>query len=193
VQEDPAPAPQIGLSAIFIAFFRLGITSFGGNTAAWLYRDIVERRGWLDNPAFLSGLAISRILPGSGGVSLTLQAGQRLRGARGALAAVFGLLCGPFAIVLGLAAGWRRIAGVAVLQAVLDGMGAAAVGLTLANGLRLMPRFERRVAPLAMTLVTALAVGVLRWPMVPVVLILAPIGIGIEALAQRRARSRRDV
>jgi len=187
------PARQIGLAAIFGAFFRLGVTSFGGNTAAWVYRDIVERRRWIDNAAFLSDVAISRMLPGSGGVSLTVQVGQRLRGAAGAFAAVFGLLSGPFAIVLGLAAGWRRIEGVAALQAVLDGMGAAAVGLTFATGLKLMPRAGRRPAPLAMALATVLAVGVLRWPLIPVVLVLAPIGVGLEVLAERRGRARRNV
>jgi chromate transporter len=187
------PARHIGLAAIFGAFFRLGVTSFGGNTAAWVYRDIVERRRWIDNAAFLSDVAISRMLPGSGGVSLTVQVGQRLRGAAGALAAVFGLLSGPFVIVLGLAAGWRRIEGVAALQAVLDGMGAAAVGLTFATGLKLMPRAGRRPAPLAMALTTLLAVGVLRWPLIPVVLVLAPIGVGLEALADRRGRAQRNV
>jgi chromate transporter len=180
---------NIGLAAIFGAFFWLGITSFGGNTAAWLYRDIVERRRWIDNAAFLSGLAVGRILPGSGGVSLTVQVGQRLHGAAGALAAVFGLLSGPFAIVLGLAAGWQRIEGIRPLQAMLDGAGAAAVGLTFATGLKLMPRAGPRAAPLAMALATVLAVGVLRWPMIPVVIVLAPLGIGIEALAQRRGRT----
>jgi chromate transporter len=180
------------LPAIFTAFFLLGVTSFGGNTAAWLYRDIVERRRWIDNPAFLSALAISRILPGSGGVSLTVQVGQRLHGPLGAAAAVLGLLSGPLAIVLLLAAGWRRIAGIGVLQAVLDGIGAAAVGLTFATGIRLLPRAARRPVPLLMAGATVVAVGLLRWPMVPVVLVLGPIGIGLEWLTPRRARSGRD-
>jgi hypothetical protein len=36
--------PRVGLPAIFAAFFRLGVASFGGGTEAWLYREIVERR-----------------------------------------------------------------------------------------------------------------------------------------------------
>ena len=49
---------NIGPPAVLGAFSRLGITSFGGNTAAWLYRDVVERRRWIDDAAFLSGLAL---------------------------------------------------------------------------------------------------------------------------------------
>jgi hypothetical protein len=35
-------------------------------------------------------------MPGSGGVNLTVQVGQRLRGSAGAAAAVGGLLSGPW-------------------------------------------------------------------------------------------------
>ena len=185
-------SPNVGLPAIFGAFFWLGITSFGGNTAAWLYRCVVERRRWLDDQAFLSGMALSRILPGSSGVGLTVQVGQRLRGAAGAVTAAAGLLSGPLLIVLGLAAGWRRIEGIALFQAVLDGVGSAAVGLTFATGLKLLPRTLRRPLPPLTALVTILAVGVLRWPMVPVVLVLAPIGIGFELLAQSRSKAGDD-
>jgi chromate transporter len=183
---------RIGLAAIFAAFFWLGVTSVGGNTAAWVYRDIVERRRWIDDEAFAAGLALSRILPGSGGVSLTVQVGQRLNGARGAVAAVLGLLSGPLGIVLALAALWRRIENVAELQALLDGMGAAAVGLTFATGLKLFPRSDLRPAPLVLALATVVAVGVLRWPLVPVVLVLAPLGIGIEFIVRRRTKGGGD-
>ncbi|MBO0739769.1 MAG: chromate transporter, partial [Alphaproteobacteria bacterium] len=51
------PAARIGLPAIFAAFFWLGVTSFGGGTAGWLYREIVSRRGWITASEFLSGAA----------------------------------------------------------------------------------------------------------------------------------------
>src|SRR5215470_20184150 len=85
----PAHARQrIELPAIFAAFFWLGVTSFGGNTAAWLYNRIVQRRRWVNDSEFLSDMALGRLMPGSGGVNLTAQVGQRLRGGAGAAAAV---------------------------------------------------------------------------------------------------------
>ena len=63
---------RIGLPAILAAFFWLGVTSFGGNTAAWLYYRIVQRRHWITDAEFLSGVALSRIMPGPGGVNLTV-------------------------------------------------------------------------------------------------------------------------
>jgi chromate transporter len=179
---------RIGLLAIYRAFFWLGVTSFGGGTAGWLYRDIVQRRRWIRDADFLSGAALGRLVPGSGGVNLTVQVGQKLRGAVGAVAAVFGLLSGPFVIVLALAAGLGRISQSTALHAVFDGVAAAAIGLTFATGLQLVKFNRRNAGPLAITLATVLCVGVLRWPMIPVVLCLAPVSIGL-AMLDRSARN----
>ena len=178
---------QIGLPAIFTAFFWLGVTSFGGNTAAWLFHQIVGRRHWIDDREFLSGVALGRIMPGSGGVNLTVQVGQRLRGGAGAVAAVVGLLSGPLVIVMALAVAYTRIGWGPVVHAILDGIAAAAIGLTFATGLKLLPSGSARLGPLAVTLSTVLCVGVLRWPMLPVVLCLAPVSIGLVLVRGRNA------
>src|SRR6202035_6028583 len=124
---DTRRTKRVGLATIFVAFFRLGVVSFGGGTAGWLYREIVERRRWINDTEFLSGAALGRLMPGSGGVNLTVQVGQHLHGGSGALAAVLGLLSGPLAIILALAAGYTRIDQSVTLHAVLDGVAAAGV------------------------------------------------------------------
>jgi chromate transporter len=177
---------RIALPAIFAAFFWLGVTSFGGNTAAWLYHRIVQRRHWINDVEFLSDVGLGRIMPGSGGVNLTVQVGQRLRGG-GAVAAVAGLLSGPLVIVVALAVAYTRIGWSATVHAVLDGIAAAAIGLTFATGLKLLPGGSARLGPLAVAVTTVLCVGVLRWPMLPVVLCLAPISIGLAVLQCRNA------
>jgi chromate transporter len=187
---DTRRSGRIGLPALFAAFFRLGMVSFGGGTAGWLYREIVQRRHWIDDTAFLSAAALGRLMPGSGGVNLTVQIGQHLRGGPGAVVAVLGLLSGPLAIVLVLAAGYARIHQNLTLDAVLDGVAAAAIGLTFATGLILL-RFRRANAgPLAVTVATVVCIGVLRWPLIPVVLCLAPISIGLAFLDRRGGHAR---
>ena len=177
------------LPAIFAAFFWLGVTSFGGNTAAWLYHRIVQRLHWVTDTEFLSGVALGRITPGSGGVNLTVLVGQRLRSSSGAAAAVVALLVGPLAIVLALAIGYARIGWSPALHMVLDGIAAAGIGLTFATGLTLLRWRRAEIGPLTITLATVLCVGVLRWPMVPVVLCLAPISIGLALLMRQSANA----
>jgi chromate transporter len=184
---DPGRSSSIGLTTIFGAFFRLGVSSFGGGTAGWLHRELVERRHWVDDREFLSGVALGRLVPGSGGVNLTVQIGQRLQGGPGAVAAAFGLLSGPFVIVLALAMGYSSVNQLSVLHAILDGIAAAALGLTFATGLKLAHATAARPPLLLITLATVLFVGLLRWPMIPVIVFLAPVSIGF-ALVDRRSR-----
>ncbi len=181
-QQAATGTARVGLAAIFAAFFRLGVTSFGGGTAAWLYRAFVQRRRWISDQTFLVDVGLSRLMPGSAGVNLTVQTGQRLRGGWGALAAVLGLLSGPLFIVVGLAAGFARIAGNPVAHAVLDGVAGAAIGLTFATGLVLVPRGKTQIGQILVTVATVVAVGVLRWPMLPVILCLAAVGVGLALL-----------
>jgi chromate transporter len=179
-------SPAIGLARIFAAFLRIGCTSFGGGTAGWLYRDLVLKRGWLDEPTFLSDLALGQAIPGSIGVNLTVQIGQRLHGAAGAVAALVGLLAGPFAIVIAIGAAYAGFGEHRILQQMLDGVAAAVIGLTLATGLHSLTQSRPGLAGVALAAATVLCVGVLRWPMLPVVAVLAPLGIAIALIAPRR-------
>ena len=175
-----------GLVAIFVAFLRLGCSSFGGGTAGWLHRDIVLRRRWIDNAVFLQMLTVGQALPGSNGTKLTVLIGQHLRGGAGAVIALFALLLGPFAIVLAVAAIYAELAGQKTLHEMLDGVAAAVVGLTFATGLRSVVQGTPGPASFIIAAVTVLCVGVLRWPLVPVVLCLGPLSIALAWLRPGR-------
>jgi chromate transporter len=174
------------LWAIFGAFLRLGCTSFGGGTAGWLHREFVLRRRWIDDPTFAAMLTIGQALPGSHGTKLTVLIGQHLRGTPGAAVALFALLAGPFVIVLAVGGIYAELTGNKTLHDMLDGIAAAVVGLTFATGLRSAVHGAPGPAALAIAAVTVLCVGVLRWPMIPVVLCLAPVSIGSAWLQARR-------
>jgi chromate transporter len=179
---------DVGLPAIFFAFLRLGCTSFGGGTGGWVYREMVQRRGWLDEREFLGDLALGQSLPGANGVKMSVLVGRRLRGGAGAFAAAAALLIGPFAIILAVGAVYGRIGDHRILHAVLDGVAAAVVGLTFATGISSLVRGAANPAAIAVAAATVMCVGVLRWPMLPVIAGLAPVSIGLAwARARRRA------
>jgi chromate transporter len=179
-----AAAPSV--AGLFAAFLRLGCTSFGGGTAGWLYRDIVLRRRWIDDPTFLADLALGQALPGSNGIKLAVLIGQRLHGAAGATAALSGLLAAPFVIVLAVAALYAGIAGYKPLHDMLDGVAAVVIALTCATGLRSAVHGAPGPVGLTLAAVTVLCIGILGWPMIPVVLCLAPVSIGLAFVQPRR-------
>jgi chromate transporter len=183
---DPPQEHAIGLARIFAAFLRLGCTSFGGGTAGWLYREIVVKRGWVDEATFLADFAVGQAIPGSTGVKLTVQIGQRLHGGAGAIVALVGLLAGPFAIVLAVGAAYAGFGEHRIVHAMLDGVAAAVIGLTFATGLHSMTHSRPGLTGLTLAAATVLCVGILRWPMLPVVAVLAPLSIAAALFEPRR-------
>lgn len=182
--ERPAVA-DVTLLAMFLAFFRLGCTAFGGGTAGWIYREMVQRRGWVDEQFFLRGLALGQGMPGSNGINMAILVGRRLKGGAGAVAAPVGMLAGPFVAILAIGTVYGRIAGYHTAHAVLDGIAAAVVGLNLATGVNVIARGSPEPTSIAIAGATVLCIGVLGWPMLPVMLALAPISIGIALLRGR--------
>ena len=184
----PEAAPHVGLLRLFAAFLRLGCTSFGGNTAAWLYREMVLRRRWVDDQSFLAMMSLAQVMPGSNGVKMTVLIGQRLRGSAGTAAALAGLLAGPFAIVLAIGSAYIDLAAHPIVEAMLDGVAAAVVGLTLASGFSGLARGGATPASWVVAAATVVCVGVLRWPLLPVIAGLAPVSIGLAFHEQRQRR-----
>jgi chromate transporter len=68
-----------------------------------------------------------------------------------------------------------------VLQRMFRGVAAAAAGLTVSTSLKmLMPMVQQRPGfPQVMALLAFVAIGVLRWPIYWVLLILIPLSIGL--------------
>jgi chromate transporter len=175
--KSKSPASPASLAAIYAVFFRLGLVSFGGGMSAWLYREIVEVRRWVTSEVFMAGYALGQILPGINATNVTVYIGQRLRGAAGAAAALTGLLSAPFVIVLATAAAYRYLLDIPGFAAAMAGVAAVAVGMLLRLGVVLARRFPWNPVPVAIMTATFVAVGILNWPLVAIVLTLAPVSI----------------
>jgi chromate transporter len=185
--ETGAPSQRpVSLPQLFLMCLQIGLFSFGGGLSGWIYQEVVVRRRWMTEEEFLSGLALCQVMPGINVTNLIVYIGQRVRGIPGACVGLVGLIIGPFFVVIGLVLVYERIAGLAWLQAAFDGMAAAAIGLLLIVGFKGAQRVAR--IPPAMLVITAIVVtvGILQWPLVPVVLVLAPVSVAFARLSARR-------
>ena len=174
------------LAALFLCFLRLGLQAWGGGLSAWMRREVVVRRGWMADGAFLSGLALAQVAPGAHAGNLAVFIGTTLRGGPGALAALAGLVGVPAALVLAAGAVLLRHGASPVVDAALTGMGAAAIGLILANGVQITRDSLRGVRQLGIVAVLSVGVGVLGWPLVPTLLVAIPASVALMALGARR-------
>lgn len=101
------------------------------------YRALVEQYRWLSAEEFARYLALSHVLPGPTICNVALMIGKRYAGIAGALAAMAGLITGPFLLVIALGVAYQRFGKLAMVQDALTGMTAVAAGLVLATAIKM--------------------------------------------------------
>jgi chromate transporter len=109
-----------------------------------------------------------------------------LHGALGAAAAVTGLLAVPFVVVLAISTLYAGAGEHAVVTAMLDGVAAMVIGLTFATGLGSLARGTTDPAAWIVATAAVFAIGVMRWPLLPVIATLAPVSVALALVRRRR-------
>ncbi len=176
-----ASRPRLG--ALFWCFFLIGAQSFGGGLNAWIRREVVKKRGWLDDQKFLACLAVCQIAPGPNPMNMAVFLGSTLRGTAGALAAFAGLMALPVVLVLTIGAFYfssRQLPGIQVL---LAGLGAVAIGMNIANAMRLTRKNIKRLRQGLVVAIVALAVGICHYPLLYVLAVAVPLNLLVEIVS----------
>ena len=153
-----------GVAAIFTGFFMVGVRGFGG-VLPWARRTIVEERKWLTTSEFAEVLSLCQFLPGGNIINVSVAVGSRFRGAPGAIAALLGLMLAPVAIVIGLGAVYDRYAEQPVVRRAFAGLAAAASAFVLTASLKIAAPLRGRWLATAITVLTFLAIAVIRLPL----------------------------
>jgi chromate transporter len=167
------------VATLFGVCFLIGIFSFGGGLVPWIHREVVAKRKWMSEDEFLNGVTLSQVLPGANVTNLVVFVGQRLIGPAGAAAALLGLLVGPFLAVIGLVTFYEAFSGLEWLNHSLDGAAAAAIGLLMVVAFKSARHAARSWISILFLAITVLTVGVLEWPLLPVVLVLGALSVAV--------------
>jgi chromate transporter len=181
--EPSAPPPAASFPTpvqLLTTFATISACSFGG-VLAWARRIIVQERGWLSPEEFNEQFALCQVLPGGNILNFAVMYGCRCAGVIGSLAAVLGLIGPPVALMIVAGTLYRRYGDLPALHGVFASLAAAAAGLLIATALQMVAAtVKNRLRPLhVVALLTFLAVGVLRWPLLWVMAVIAPVGIAL--------------
>jgi chromate transporter len=180
--QPPASSRPVSLWSLYRLFFAVGLFSFGGGLTAWFHREIVTVRGWMTDDEFFSGYALSQVLPGVNSTNMAVYIGQHVRGAIGATVALAALLSGPFVIVIAAGASYHYLIAIPGFQAAMAGIATAAVGMIFRLGLTSAKGTWRHIPSIAALAATFLGVGIMQWPLIWVVLVVAPLSIAASWL-----------
>ena len=123
---------------LFIEFFTLGLFTFGGGYAMiGLLEDRMTRRGWLNSEEILDCIAVTQTLPGVIAVNMSLYVGYRMKGIKGALVSVFGIVLPSFVIIILIAMFMENFGENPYLKGALKGIRIATLGLIISAAIKL--------------------------------------------------------
>jgi chromate transporter len=172
--------PAYTLWQLIVYALRLGTVGFGGPVAlvGYMYRDLVESRKWISATDYKEGLTLAQLMPGPLAAQLAMYLGYVDYGILGATLVGIAFVVPSFLMVVALGAAYVAYGGLAWMQAVFYGVGAAVIGIIAISAYKLTTnnvgkdklRWAIYLVTAAVTVVTEtesvwlfLAAGVLVW------------------------------
>jgi chromate transporter len=185
-EEEPVEQSRqtVSKSELFFGFLKIGLLGFGG-IAPWARHVIIEERRWLTEKEFAAILGIGQILPGPNTMNASVMIGDRFQGIAGALLCLLGQMAMPLVIITSLAVVYQRYASVPEVKAALIGAAAGAAGLVLGTALKMAQKIKLTPLGLLVELMAFGSIGLFEWPLVPVVVVLVPLGVAAAAWERR--------
>ncbi|MBS0343765.1 MAG: chromate transporter, partial [Proteobacteria bacterium] len=172
--------PTYSLWQIVRYMLALGTWGFGGPVAlaGYMYRDLVERRHWISEGEYKEGMALAQLMPGPLAAQLAIYLGFVHYRLVGATLVGLAFVLPSFAMVVAIGAAYKAFGGIAWMQAVFYGVGAAVIGIIAMSAYKLTTKNIGRdkllwpifAASAAVTVITKseivwvfLGAGVLVW------------------------------
>jgi len=117
-------AARTTLLQIYAAFFRVGLLTFGGGIAMlpMLERECVVKHKWASQEHMTEYFAISQCMPGIIAVNVATFVGKEVRGFKGALAAMLGVISPSILVILIIAMLLQNFASYPVVQHAFAGI-----------------------------------------------------------------------
>ncbi|MCR5532544.1 MAG: chromate transporter [Paludibacteraceae bacterium] len=119
---------------LFYTYLKIGTFTLGGGYAMLplIQREVVDRKGWINEEEFLNMIALAQAAPGLIAVNSAIFIGWRVGGWRGVAGAVLGAVLPSFLIILAIAivfTDWKELPAV---EAAFKGIRPAVVALIAA-------------------------------------------------------------
>lgn len=123
--------PTYTLRQLVVYFLKLGSTGFGGPVAlvGYMHKDLVENRKWISDEEYKQGLALAQLAPGPLAAQLGIYLGFVHYRILGATLAGLAFVIPSFIMVVLLGMAYKLYGGLAWMQAVFYGVGAAVIGI----------------------------------------------------------------
>jgi len=161
----PPAAPGYTMWQLVRYMLGLGTWGFGGPVAlvGYMYRDLVERRGWITESEYKEGLTLAQLMPGPLAAQLAIYLGFVHHRFAGATLVGLAFVLPSFFMVIAIGEVYVAFGGIVWMQAVFYGVGAAVIGIIAVSAWKLTTKNIGRDKLLwAIFVVNAVATAVLQ-------------------------------
>ena len=136
---EASPAAGYTLWQLVRYMLALGTWGFGGPVAlvGYMYRDLVEKRHWISESDYKEGMALAQLMPGPLAAQLAIYLGYVHYSVRGATLVGLAFVLPSFLMVVAIGAVYSAYGGIAWMQAVFYGVGAAVIGIIAMSAYKL--------------------------------------------------------
>jgi chromate transporter len=140
-QTDAPQAAEVRYTLWQLVRYMLGLGTwgFGGPVAlvGYMYRDLVEKRGWITEADYKEGMAIAQLMPGPLAAQLAIYLGFVHYRVLGATLVGLAFVLPSFLMVVALGAAYSAYGGIGWMQSVFYGVGAAVIGIIAMSAYKL--------------------------------------------------------
>ncbi|MBR7154058.1 MAG: chromate transporter [Paludibacteraceae bacterium] len=175
---------------LFWTYLKIGTFTLGGGYAMLplIQREVVDRKGWIDEQEFLNMIALAQAAPGLIAVNSAIFIGWRIGGWKGVCGAVLGAVLPSFLIILAIAmvfAEWKELPAV---EAVFKGIRPAVVALIAAPLVKLAKAAKISWSTLLIPIAAALLIWLFHVNPVWVILATICCTLLVVDIVERRRR-----
>lgn len=159
------------LLTLFWTFFKIGLFTFGGGYAMlpMIEKEIIEKRGWMDENGVSDMVAVAEATPGPIAVNLATFVGYQRGRVLGSLAATLGIVLPSFIVIVIVSVFLSFVSGNVWVESAFRGIRAGVVALIINAGIKMAKQVEKAVITV---LLTVLSFGVATFLNIDVVFII---------------------
>ncbi|MEO6350192.1 MAG: chromate efflux transporter [Candidatus Limnocylindrales bacterium] len=163
---EPAPPVPVSFGEAMRIWVYVALNSFGGPAGqiAMMHREIVERRGWLDERRFLHALNFCMLVPGPEAQQLATYIGWLFHGVRGGLVAGILFVLPGAVVLMTLSIVYAGFHDTTLVQALCYGIKPAVIAVVAEAAVRLARRALKGRANVAIALAAFVAIFFLDVP-----------------------------
>jgi len=174
---------------LFWSFFKIGTFTIGGGymMIPLIEQEIVGRRGWINTEEFSETLTLAQSAPGPIAINTAVFVGYKMRGWKGVLASLSGVIIPSFTVILLIAMFFPSIRENEVIERIFKGLRPAVVALIAVSFVRILQKKNFAWSVVLISAIAALVVSLLKISPIIVILVASIGGIIYYLIRKKHA------